>query len=138
MAQHSARRISKDAAVQDEPEELTLRVGERRGQKAFVDTTRIDRNTWSLPLLDSDESALCQTLHDGVVQEDWESMYNTLRKGTKEVGSKEVGKRTGLLWKLNEKKRAGQLRFHENRKGQVKNRTQGRKHFWEVWAASPG
>ena len=45
-----------------------------------MDTTRIDRNT---SLLDSDESALCQTLYDGVVQEDWESMYNTLRKGTK-------------------------------------------------------
>ena len=34
------------------------------------------------------------------------------------MGSKEVGKRTGLLWKLNDKKRAGQLRFHENTKGQ--------------------
>ena len=54
------------------------------------------------------------------------------------MGSKEVGKRRGLLWKLNEKKRAGQLRFHENTKGQVKNRTQGRKNLWEVWAASPG
>ena len=31
----------KDDAVKEEPEEFTLRVGERRGQKAFVDTTRI-------------------------------------------------------------------------------------------------
>ena len=47
-----------------------------------MDTTRIDRNTCGLPLLDSDESALCQTSY-GVVQEGWESMYNTLRKETK-------------------------------------------------------
>ena len=34
-------------------------------QKAFVDTTRIDRRTWSPPLVVSDWSALCHTLYDG-------------------------------------------------------------------------
>ena len=38
----------KDAAVEQRPEKLTLRIGERRGQTAFVDTTRIDRNPWGL------------------------------------------------------------------------------------------
>ena len=45
-------------------------------------------------------------------------------------------KRTGLLWKLNENKRAGQLCVHENMHGQAKNGTQERKDLWEIWAAS--
>ena len=51
-----------------------------------MDTTRIDRDTWGPPLVDSDWSALCQTLYDGVDQEDWESIYNTLREAAKKVG----------------------------------------------------
>ena len=36
-----------------------------------------------------------------------------------------------------EEKRAGDLCFDENMKGEVTNRTQERKDLWEVWAASP-
>ena len=43
----------KDAAVEEGPEDLTLRIEERRGQKALVDTTRIDGNRWGPPLVRS-------------------------------------------------------------------------------------
>ena len=36
----------------------------------------------------SDWSALCQTLYDGVDQEIWKSMYNTLPEAAKKVGVK--------------------------------------------------
>ena len=49
----------KEADVNEGPEELTSRKRERRGQKTFVDTTTIDRSTWSLPLVDSDRGASC-------------------------------------------------------------------------------
>ena len=49
----------KDAAVKEEPEEFTS------------------------PLVDSDSGALWQTLYDGADQEDWESMYSTLREAAK-------------------------------------------------------
>ena len=94
----------KDAEVKEGPEELTLRVGERRGPKAFVDTTRIDRDTWGTRLVESDWSALCQTFYDGVEQEDWEPMYNTLKK-VRHITK--VVERASLLWKLSDKKRAG-------------------------------
>ena len=45
--------------VEEESEELPLRNGERRGQKAFVDTTRINGTRWSFLLVDSDWIALC-------------------------------------------------------------------------------
>ena len=51
------------ANVRRGPEELTLKV-ERTVQKAFVDTTKIDRNKWELPKVDSGWSALRQTMHD--------------------------------------------------------------------------
>ena len=38
-----------------------------------MDTTRNDQNRWRHPLVHSDWSALCHTLHDGVEQEDWEA-----------------------------------------------------------------
>ena len=50
--------------------ELTLTAGESNGQKAFVDTTRINQNKWGPHLVHSDWSALCQTLLDGAEQED--------------------------------------------------------------------
>ena len=49
---------------------------------------------------------------------------------------KNIGERTGLLWKLSEKHRAGETYFEKNQ-GQFKNRTQTRKDLLEVWAASP-
>ena len=51
--------------------------------KVLEDTKRIDQNTWFPPLVDSDWSAMCQTLYGGVEQEDWVSMY------TKEGGHQE-------------------------------------------------
>ena len=54
-------------------------------------------------------------------------MYNTLK----------TRKRTCLQWRLSEKKRVGNRCFDENMKDQVANRTQERKHLWEVWAAWP-
>ena len=71
--------VFKDAAVKEEPQELSLRRGERRGQKAICAHSE-DPNEWCLPLFDSDWNALCQTLYGGVDQEGWESMYNTLRE----------------------------------------------------------
>ena len=84
----------------------------------------MDRNKWGLPLVDSD---WCQTVHEGVDQEYWESMCNTLREVAKKVGIKEVGERTSLLCKLSARKRAGELCFDENMTGQITNRTQERK-----------
>ena len=69
----------KDVAVGKGPEELTLRIGETRGQKPFVDSTRIDRNGWSFSLVDSNRSALCLTLYE-MDREDCESTYNTLQE----------------------------------------------------------
>ena len=83
---------------------LTLRARKRTSEEAG--TTRIDQNTWRPPLVDSDSAALCQTLYDGVAQEDRESMYNTLLEAAKNVGVMEVGERTILFWKLSENKRA--------------------------------
>ena len=51
--------------------------------------------------------------------------------------SRRSGERASLLWKLMEKKGAGETDFDENLKEQVKNRTQERKDVWEAWAASP-
>ena len=54
------------------------------------------------PLVDSDWSALCQTLYDGVEQEEWVTMYNVLR-GAATVSmlaldvEHENGRRTGLF-----------------------------------------
>ena len=108
-------------------EELTLRVGERKGQKAIVDTMRIDRNKWSPPLVVRCELSKrigrpCTT-HCGRRRRSW-----VVRK---------IAERTGLLWKLHENKGAGETYFDENLKGQVKTRTQEGKDLWEVWAASP-
>ena len=54
--------------------DLSWWVGERRGQKAFVDTPRIDRNKCAPLLVDSGWSALRQMWYDAVDQEEWESM----------------------------------------------------------------
>ena len=51
-------------------------------------------------------SAFGQTFHDGVEPEDWASMYNTLWEAARKVGTKKIGERTGLLWKLSKKPRA--------------------------------
>ena len=48
------------------------------------------------------------------------------------MGTKEIGDRTGLLWKLSDKKRARETYVDESLKGQVKNRTQERKDLWRV------
>ena len=131
----------KEATVNQVPEELTLRIGETRGQKVFVDTTRIDRNKWSPPLVDSDWSEMCQTLLDGVEQEDWDFVYNTFRAAAKKVGIKKRRERADLLWKLTEKKGAGETFFDENLKGQLfffkKKKRQERKTLWEEWVAPP-
>ena len=117
------------------PQELTLRAGERQGQEAFVDT----REQVEPPLPDSDWSALCQTLYDGVEQEDLESTYNVLQEAAK-VDVNNIGESTSLLWKLNEKKGdgEGETIFDEHLRSQVKNRTQERKDLWEVCPASLG
>ena len=39
---------SQDAEVKEGPEKLALRKGERREQKVFVDTTRMNRKKWAL------------------------------------------------------------------------------------------
>ena len=65
-------------------EKVTLRKGESRGQKAFVYTTRTDRNKRSPLLVDSGWGAVCQTPCDGVDQEDWESMH-TARCGKRRI-----------------------------------------------------
>ena len=72
------------------------------------------------PQVNSNWSALCQTLHDRVDQEDWESKNNTLREAATKVGIKKVGERTSLLWKLSEKKRAAELCFGRTYKGHFK------------------
>ena len=48
-----------------------------------MDTTRIDRNKWSPPLVGLDWSALCQTLYDGVAQEHRESVETAKKVGIK-------------------------------------------------------
>ena len=92
----------KDAEMMEGSE--ILRVGERRGQTAIAETTRVGRNRWSPPLVDSDWGVLYQTLYDGVDQEVWESTYNTMREAAKNVGIMKVRWRTSLLWKLSVKK----------------------------------
>ena len=71
-------------AVKEWPEELTLKKGERRGTEGL--RGGIERNKWSPPECDSDWSALCQTLYEGVDQEDWESICNIVREAAKKVG----------------------------------------------------
>ena len=61
---------------------VTLRKGERRGQVAFVDTPRIGRNKRNHPLVDSNWTALCQTLYDGVAHEDWEKERDVVRRSS--------------------------------------------------------
>ena len=51
-----------DAAVDQGAAELILRVRKRRVEKTFVRTTKMDRNIWCRLLVDSDWSAMCQTL----------------------------------------------------------------------------
>ena len=103
----------------------------KEGPQEFVDTTRIDRNRGCLPLFDSDWSALCQTLYDGVDQEDGKPMYNKLRDVTKKVGIKNFLRAHERALDA-EKKSAGETLFVENLKGHVKHRTQERKDLWEV------
>ena len=45
----------------------------------------IDQNMWNHLVVDSYWSALCQTLYDGVEQEDWVTMYNVLREAANKV-----------------------------------------------------
>ena len=91
----------KDAAVQTVAKRACLE--NNRCQQASVDTTRVDWNKFGSTLVVSDWRALCQAWNDGVEQEDWESMWNTLREAAK-VGIKKVGEHTSLLWKLSENK----------------------------------
>ena len=44
----------KDGRSQGRARRPYLEEGEKPGQTAFVDTTRLDRNKWSPPLVDSD------------------------------------------------------------------------------------
>ena len=67
-------------------------------------------------MVDSYQSALCQTLYDGVEQEDWVTMYNVLREAANKVCIKKVGEGTGLLWKLSEEKGEGKTYYDEDRK----------------------
>ena len=48
--------------------------------------------------------ALCQTLFDGVEEEDSVNMYIALWEAAKNAGIKKVGERTNLLWKLSKKR----------------------------------
>ena len=57
-------------------------------------------------MVQSDLGALCQTLYDGV-----EHHAQLPSGGCKKGGIKKVGERTGLLWKLSEKKGKGDTWF---------------------------
>ena len=81
---------------------------------------------------------MCGTPKDGVGQENWESMYNTLREAAKNVGTKKIREYTSSLRMVNVKRKAGDTCFDENMKGQVTNRTPKRKDLGEVFAALPG
>ena len=71
--------------------------GERKGQHAFVDTTRIDQHMWCPSLVGSDRSVMRRTLYDAVEQEDWVTMCNVLRDAAKPAGTKKAGERSSLL-----------------------------------------
>ena len=92
-----------------------------------MDTTEVDRNTWSPPLVGSGWSALCQTLYDGVDHQDWESMYNTLREAAKRVASRRSG--SARAWCGSGARKKGWTRTC---KVKVANSTQGRKGLVEV------
>ena len=63
----------KDSEAKEVLIELTLRKGERRGQLAFVDTSRTDRNTMEPSSGDR-------------VAGRWRSMYNTFARSGEERG----------------------------------------------------
>ena len=86
---------------------------DKRCQKASEDTTRIDRNKWSLLLVDSDWSALCQTLYGGGEQEDWSPCTTLCGRRRRMWASRRFGERTRLLWKLREKKGAGSTKIRD-------------------------
>ena len=101
-----------DAAVDQGAAELLLRVRKRRVEKTFVRTTKMDRNIWCRLLVESDWSAMCQTLFGEVGGSGGmggESIYNFFREAANKVGIKKVGKRSSLLCKLSDTNRAGEL-----------------------------
>ena len=55
-------------------------------------TSRVEE-TKGPPMFDTDWSALCQTLYDGVEQGDWVIMFNAHRNAAKKVGIRSVGER---------------------------------------------
>ena len=62
-------------------------------------------------LVDSDWSARCQTLYDGLNK----------RIGRRPRDMEKVGERTSLLWKLSEKRGEGKTYFDEDLEGHVEN-----------------
>ena len=77
-----------DAAFRMDQKNVPSELGEDRGQKAFMDTTRNDQNRWRKPLVHSDWSALCHRLHYGVEQEDWKAAMTV---GIKKIEAHELG-----------------------------------------------
>ena len=55
-------------------------------------------------MVDSDWSALCPTLYDGVGQEDGVVRCGALREVSQKVCIEKVGERMSLLWKMGVKK----------------------------------
>ena len=86
-----------------------------------MDTTRIDQNKW----------ALIWWIQTGVRCAKLCMMELSSRIGShcttaKKWSIKLIKERTGLLWKLSDKKGAGETCFDENLKDQIKNRKQER------------
>ena len=88
---------------------FTLRKGERRAQKAFVDTTRIERNKWSLlcSILTGARCARrCMTEWNRRIGE---SHVQHLAEGSEESGQQEgrgalepalAAERQGMIWRV--------------------------------------
>ena len=67
--------VGSDVIVRENLDELTLRAEEVGTWKALITVNHMEKERWSLPLVDADWYAFCQALYKGIEGEDWEEMY---------------------------------------------------------------
>ena len=95
----SSVRLSPEATVREEADELTLRADEVGTQRAFINTEHIEFERWGPPLVHADWHAFCQAIYKG---DEWEELYYDVRELSQAAGAKKPSEsqKAKALWAM--------------------------------------
>ena len=100
-----------EACVKDGPDELTLCMEDRGGQKASFDTSTIEEDSWKALLVDAGRIASRQAIYKEVTVLDMTAMSEALSGVARKLEQK-MGARAKSISKLHLREREEQSFFH--------------------------